>query len=1252
LDDDVTTEGLRLRLLGGAEVLRGGTPVTGFYSSKAQALLFYLAVAGRHRAGSAHARPALAGLLWADVPEPNALTSLRQALANLRKLVGGHLHITRQAVAFDRDSPYWLDVEAFEAGLAGAANAADKFDPAAAAAALERLRDAVDLYRGDFLAGFFVRDAPLFEEWMLAQQAQLRAAALDALHSLSNRYARRSDYANGITYTGRLLELEPWYEGAHRRMMLLLAGSGQRSAALAHYGTCRQTLEQELGVAPSAETTALYEQIRTEEGETVTAPAWPARNSEIPPRPPAFLDEALQPRARPRPAFVKRERTLARMSRCLEAALGGQSQVLLLSGEAGSGKTALLQEFARRAQNDHGELIVAAGACNPFSGVGGPYLPFRDVLSMLTGDVKHRWLAGAVTREQARRLWTLLPLAVQALLDHGPSLIDLLVQGAGLLSRATATFPRDAESLTRLRALVEHAARDHSEFDQSHIFEQYANVLRALAEEHPLLLLLDDVQWADGASCGLLFHLGRRLTAAGSRILIVSAYRPDEVPLGRPKTSAGRGERHPLHKVLAEFKRHFGDIQVDLAQVQVQEGRGFVDAYLDSPANPLAPNRLSEAFREALFQRTRGHPLFTVELLRAMQERGDLVQDAEGSWIEGPALHWERLPARVEAVIEARVGRLDPALRDLLALASVEGDTFTAQVLAQVHGIPERELLRMLSQELVTRHHLVQESGEVQIAGTDRFLSRYSFTHALFQEYLYSRLSVGERRLLHGEIASVLEALYGEQTTEILAPLGYHYDRANKRRQAAHWYKLAGLKAASQYANGSALTYLGRALDLTPAVDQVERYALLLAREKVHYSQGRREAQSQDLAELKNLAAALADDRRQAEVALRQALYAAVTADYPATIAAAQVTIDLAQTSEAADLAAAAHLEWGRTLRRQGDFTGARAQLGQALAAAQSAQARRAEADSLRNLGIVAREQGDYAGARAYYEQALHVSRAIGASRSEGLVLNSLGRVSRELGNYAEARTQGEQALRIFREIGARHNEGLVCVNLGTVSREEGDSDGARAYYEQALHTSRETGARHSEAFVLANLGSLSNEQDDHTRARAYCEQAVRISRDIGARDSEASALTGLGHALLELGQLTQAAAAFQQAAVLQQESGQRFAIEPKAGLARAALARGRATQAQAQVEELLECLENRDLDSEKDVPLHVYLICYYVLHCNDDPRANEIIHRAYLLLQDRAARIDNDELRRSFLQNAQVHRAIVAEWETLSRSP
>ena len=152
-------EELQLALLGNVEIRRAGAPVAGFSSSKAVALLCYLAVTGRP-----HSRPTLAGLLWGDLPEASARNNLRKALTNLRGLVGPHLSITRQAVAFNRDCRYWLDVEVFEAGVLGAASEAD----------VERLGEAVELYRGDFLEGFYVREALAFEEWVLAERARLR----------------------------------------------------------------------------------------------------------------------------------------------------------------------------------------------------------------------------------------------------------------------------------------------------------------------------------------------------------------------------------------------------------------------------------------------------------------------------------------------------------------------------------------------------------------------------------------------------------------------------------------------------------------------------------------------------------------------------------------------------------------------------------------------------------------------------------------------------------------------------------------------------------------------------------------------------------------------------------------------------------------------------------------------------------------------------------------------------------------------
>jgi tetratricopeptide (TPR) repeat protein len=496
-----------------------------------------------------------------------------------------------------------------------------------------------------------------------------------------------------------------------------------------------------------------------------------------------------------RPVFVGREADLAWLDQQLKQALDSGGRVAFVAGGPGRGKTSLVNEFAYRSAQQHSDLITVFGSANAFSGLGDPYLPFRDVLAMLTGEVEAKWAGGLISTEQARSLWGLTPTTLSTLLDHGPELLDVFVETHELGGRAAAAGASD----TRINALRAQAGRDRHGVQQTQLFEQYTAVLRTLAADHPILLVLDDLQWADGASISMLFHLGRRLESAP--ILILGTFREEEVALGRD------GERHPLEKVVAELRQSYGDIRLGLDDSPETAERDFLDELLDSE-----PNALDVDFRAALFQRTGGHPLFSVELLRSMQERGDLIQDDDGRWVAGPSLNWDRLPERVEAVIQERVGRLEDELRELLSVASVEGEQFTAEVVAQVQEIQERRLLRQLSGELEKRHRLVREQGEVH-AGS-RILSRYRFSHQLFQRYLYNELSAGERRLLHQEVARTLEDLHAEDLDEISVQLARHYREAGDVARAVQQYMAAGGRARRLYANQEALGHFNRALEL------------------------------------------------------------------------------------------------------------------------------------------------------------------------------------------------------------------------------------------------------------------------------------------------------------------------------------------------------------------------------------------------------------------------------------------------------
>jgi len=239
---------LEIRTLGGLAIKRNGQPVSGFASRKVEALLVYLACTRR-----AFPREVLAELLWEERSQAQALANLRVALTSLRQSVGPFITISRQMVGINPDSACWLDVTEFQAHLAAAGKTT--------AAHLEK---ALNLYQGDFLAGFYI-DSRGFEDWVLPERERLRLKVMDALDLLIQSSMNEADYPTALTHATHLLQLDSLREETYRILMLLLARSGQRGAALAQYETCCRVLDEELGIEPTPETTALYEQIRAGE---------------------------------------------------------------------------------------------------------------------------------------------------------------------------------------------------------------------------------------------------------------------------------------------------------------------------------------------------------------------------------------------------------------------------------------------------------------------------------------------------------------------------------------------------------------------------------------------------------------------------------------------------------------------------------------------------------------------------------------------------------------------------------------------------------------------------------------------------------------------------------------------------------------------------------------------------------------------------------------------------------------------------
>lgn len=505
--------------------------------------------------------------------------------------------------------------------------------------------------------------------------------------------------------------------------------------------------------------------------------------------------------------FVGRERQLSRLDRFLEGALAGKGGVCFITGEAGSGKTELFKEFFARSGDKYADLVVAVGRCNSQTGEGEAYLPFKEILRLLTGDVERELSGQAISPENANRLKKLFSNTGEAVVWFGPNLVDIFVPGSQLMTKAGIYVAKKVGWAKRLEKLIEKrkgAEYRPPQLTQASLYNEYAQVLFKLAEKTPLALVIDDLQWVDLSSLELLFHLGRKV--AGNKILIVGVYRPSDIAMGR------KGERHPLEPIVHELGRTWGEIHVNLdLSLEKKEERAEAEDFVTDYVNKrYSPNTFDESFIKLITRQTEGLALFIVELLINLEEKGLIRRDEEGTWHQAEEIDVQVLPAKVDFIVEGRIKRLNDRERNILTCAAVEGENFTAQVICKIENVSERDLVKALEDDLGKRHRLVEEQGFEVIDGKEAYL--YRFSHCTFQKRLYDDLGPIRKRILHKEIGECLEELYKERLAEAAPRLVRHYQAVEDYEKALKYALMVARVQRRQLAFQTTINWYEKAL--------------------------------------------------------------------------------------------------------------------------------------------------------------------------------------------------------------------------------------------------------------------------------------------------------------------------------------------------------------------------------------------------------------------------------------------------------
>jgi tetratricopeptide (TPR) repeat protein len=453
--------------------------------------------------------------------------------------------------------------------------------------------------------------------------------------------------------------------------------------------------------------------------------------------------------------FVGRQRETGRLSEHFQRMLGGSGKLVFLTGEAGIGKSALAEEFMRLAPGRRPGLMLARGRAVEQYGAGEAYLPFLDALSGLLreGDDTAR----VTLREQAPTWCLQLPV-----------------------------FSANGE--------IEQLRRETAGATKDRMLREMGDALGALSEAAPLVLLLEDLHWADPSTIDLLRHLGHRIAA--QRVLLLATFRPEDLQTGN----------HPLKNCKVEMQSHQECDEIALRVLSADEIARLLDIRFH-------PNEFPGELASAIHQRTGGQPLFTVSLLEFLADRGDIAITTSHWKLARPLGAMDlKIPDTVRAMIRKKSEALDPSDRRALQYASVEGEEFLSTVLAKLLECDELQVEEQLA-DLARNHRLIEARGEEELP--DGVLAaRYGFAHALYQNVFYDELVSGRRALLHSRAGEQLLAHYGDCAPRIAVQLAMHFERGRNWERAIEFLILAGANAMSRQANAQAEDHYTHALSL------------------------------------------------------------------------------------------------------------------------------------------------------------------------------------------------------------------------------------------------------------------------------------------------------------------------------------------------------------------------------------------------------------------------------------------------------
>jgi len=769
--------------------------------------------------------------------------------------------------------------------------------------------------------------------------------------------------------------------------------------------------------------------------------------------------------------FEGREKELETMMKALDWALDSQGNLVFVSGEAGIGKTRLVQEVIKRATEKGVQCL--SGRCLYQEG-SDPYLPFIETLK--------NFLAGSEEEEEVQYR---IPMGLTAMsFDDGSSGSAREVMPMGLIGIDSGDSKQEDPSVrTNIMDIDFTKERDK-------MFSTISYLIRDLSLDKPVLFFLDDVHWADTATLQLLTYVARNIRDV--KVLLVCAYRSEELEMG--------GHRHPLRETIRIMNREHLFTEVRLTRMDKMITQKMISSL-------LMDSLLPRGFVDTVFKETEGNPYFIEEVIKSLvSERILDINDKD--WHLKFDLSSVKIPSTVNDLVIRRIESLEPESKKVLEIASIIGDEFTLDILSGVTQTSEEDLVDRLD-DLIENKMIAEEAGSL--------VDKYKFTHKLIREVMYNKLSRAKKRLIHKKVGLSLEKIPEKAIDKESYSLAYHFSQGNVVVKALKYSIQAGDKASTSFAAEDAIGFYARTIEflekMPPSRENDERRVTILTKiGDLHYMVGEWE-RSIDYYHLMERLARKIDNmkmvgmanRKMGQIERLRGHWDIAEEHYDKGLVIANKYGD--DVGRADSERGLGYIHW-----RRGEFDEAIKHFEDSLEISKGIGDRFVTGRTYIELGNVLSERGILEGAEFHYHTAIEILTQIKDHMEVARAYNNLGDVFMKKEQWEEALVHLQKSYELSKKLGDPHMRSWALFNIAECYSKSGRVEKAEPYLEESKALIMDSDDSVGQAFIFIEYGIMYRYKEEWEKALENFKMGLKILEELKVPAVAAYAYTELGH--------------------------------------------------------------------------------------------------------------------------------------------